>query len=118
MARPEQRRFDKSDEVRSFDHGQVELIEIGDSQVGRFTLEPGWRWSADVKPIVGTEWCEAAHFAYHVSGRLHVQMKDGAEIEIGPGEVSALPPGHDAWVAGDEPVVTIDWTGASNYARR
>jgi quercetin dioxygenase-like cupin family protein len=118
MAQSEHRSFEKSDEVRSFEHGRVELLHIGGSEVGRFTLEPGWRWSENVKPIVGTDWCEASHFAYQLSGRLHVQMKDGAEFEIGPGDVSALPPGHDAWVAGDEAVVTIDWTGASNYAQQ
>jgi hypothetical protein len=70
-----------------------------------------------VKPIAKTEWCEAPHFQYHLSGRLHVLMMDGSEFEVGPGEVSALPSGHDAWVVGDESVVLIDWAGASNYAK-
>ncbi len=105
------------DETRTFDNGRVELVNIAGGTVGRLTLQPGWRWSKDVKPIAGTEWCEAPHFQYHVSGRLHVLMMDGSEFEAGPGEVSFLPPGHDGWVVGDEPVVLIDWSGASKYAK-
>ena len=70
-----------------------------------------------VKPIAGTEWCEAPHFQYQLSGRLHVVMADGTEFDMGPGVVSLLPSGHDAWVLGDEPVVLIDWHGATNYAK-
>ena len=81
------------------------------------TLEPGWRWSNDVKPIAGTQWCEAPHFQYLVSGRLHVVMQDGKEFDVGPGSVSHLPAGHDAWVVGSEPAVGVDWFGATNYAK-
>jgi hypothetical protein len=105
------------DETREFPSGKLELINIGGGQVGKLTLAPGWRWSQHVKPLAGTEWCEAPHFQYHVSGRLHVLQNDGVEFEAGPGDVSALPSGHDAWVVGDEPVVIIDWAGASNYAK-
>ena len=80
------------------------------------TLEPGWRWSSHVKPLVGTDLCEAPHFQYHVQGTLHIVMADGAEFDARPGDVTALPQGHDAWVVGDEPVVVVDWYGASNYA--
>jgi hypothetical protein len=118
MAAPaEQRAFDTPDETRTFEHGRVDLVKIGESEIGRLTLEPGWRWSEDVKPIAGTEWCEAPHFQYHVSGTLHVKMADGTEFDAGPGEVTALPSGHDGWVVGDEPVVIVDWWGASNYGR-
>jgi quercetin dioxygenase-like cupin family protein len=86
--------------------------------VGRFTLQPGWKWSQHVKPVVKTQLCESTHFAYHISGRLRVRMSDGTEQEIGPGEVSLVPPGHDAWVVGNEPVVLIDWSGAATYAKR
>jgi hypothetical protein len=110
--------FAKADEIRTFGHGKMELLNIGGGSVGRLTLEPGWRWSVDVKPIAGTEWCEAPHFQYMVSGRLHVRMKDGREFDLGPGSVSHLPSGHDAWVVGNEPVVLVDWYGATNYARR
>ncbi|MCJ7492022.1 MAG: cupin domain-containing protein, partial [Dehalococcoidia bacterium] len=105
------------DETRTFEKGRLDLINIGGGTVGRLTLQPGWRWSKHVKPIAGTEWCEAPHFQYHLSGRLHVLMADGTEFEVGPGEVSLLPSGHDGWVVGDEPVVLIDWAGASNYAK-
>ena len=100
-----------------FERGKVELINIAGGTVGRLTLEPGWRWSQHVKPIAGTQWCEAPHFQYQVTGRLHVQMEDGTEFELVAGDVSVLPKGHDAWVIGDEPVVLVDWYGASNYAK-
>jgi quercetin dioxygenase-like cupin family protein len=118
MAKAEQKEFKTPDEVRTFEKGKVELVKIGGGVVGRLTLQPGWRWSKHVKPIAKTEWCEAPHFQYQVSGRLHVKMSDGKEFEVGPGEVAALPQGHDAWVVGNEPVVLVDWAGASNYAER
>lgn len=117
MARAEHSTFASPNEVRTFEKGRLELIKIGGGVVGRLTLEPGWRWSKHVKPIAGTEWCEAPHFQYQVSGKMHVKMTDGTEFDLGPGEVSALPQGHDAWVLGNEPVVLIDWAGASNYAK-
>jgi hypothetical protein len=117
MAQAEQKTFDQPDETRTFDRGRVELVHIGDSDIGRLTLEPGWRWSDHVKPLAGTELCEAPHFQYHVRGVLHVVMADGTEFDAGPGDVTALPQGHDAWVVGDEPVVVVDWWGASDYAR-
>jgi hypothetical protein len=109
--------FDTPDEVREFPHGRVEIVKVGGAEIGRLVLEPGWRWSNDVKPIAGTELCQAPHMQYHVSGRIHVRMADGTEFEAGPGDVTSLPQGHDAWVVGDEPVVVVDWYGASNYAR-
>ena len=115
--RYERKEFKSPDETRTFEKGRLDLINIGGGTVGRLTLQPGWRWSKHVKPIAGTEWCEAPHFQYHLSGRLHVLMADGTEFEVGPGEVSLLPSGHDGWVVGDEPVVLIDWAGASNYAK-
>jgi quercetin dioxygenase-like cupin family protein len=117
MAKAERKGFGSPDETRKFEKGKVDLVHIGGGAVGRLTLEPGWRWSTHLKPTAKTEWCEAPHFQYHVSGRLHVKMSDGSEFELGPGEVSALPPGHDAWVVGNEPVVVVDWSGASNYAK-
>jgi hypothetical protein len=117
MGNPEHKNFSSPDETRNFPHGRVELINIGGGTVGRLTLEAGWRWSQHVKPIAGTEWCQAPHFQYQVSGRLHVVMEDGTEFDLGPGDVSVLPSGHDAWVVGEEPVVLVDWYGASNYAK-
>jgi hypothetical protein len=117
MPSAEWKDFARPDEVRTFPHGRIELLHIAGGTVGRMTLEPGWRWSNDVKPIAGTEWCEAPHFQHVVSGRLRIKMQDGAEFELGPGTVSHLPAGHDAWVVGNEPVVGVDWFGATNYAK-
>jgi len=113
----EQKSFDRPDEIREFPFGALRLLSIGGADIGLLTLQPGWRWSEHVKPVAGTDLCEAPHFQYHVSGTLHVVMGDGAEFDARPGEVTALPSGHDAWVVGDEPVVVVDWCGASNYAR-
>ncbi|MEB3366698.1 cupin domain-containing protein [Saccharopolyspora mangrovi] len=114
----ERRGFDDPDDVRDFEHGRAEVLEMAGGTIGRLVLHPGWRWSQDVKPIAGTEWCEAPHFQYHVSGTLHVQMSDGVEFDVGPGTVTSLPRGHDAWVVGDDDVVLVDWYGASDYAKR
>lgn len=105
------------DEIRPFPLGRAELVEVGGATIARMTFDPGWRWSKDVKPIAKTEWCEAPHFQYHVSGTLHIVTDDGIEYDARPGNVTLLPSGHDAWVVGDEPVVVIDWHGASDYAK-
>jgi quercetin dioxygenase-like cupin family protein len=117
VAKAERKELKKPDDVREFPKGKLELVNIGGGQVGRLTLEPGWKWSEHVKPLAKTAWCEAPHFQYHLSGVLHVKMADGSEFDARPGDVTALPSGHDAWVVGKEPVVVVDWTGASNYAK-
>jgi hypothetical protein len=89
----------------------------GGAEIGRLTLRPGWRWPDHVKPLAGTDLCEAPHFRYHVQGVLHVVVADGSGFDARPGDVTALPQGHDAWAVGDEPVVVVDWYGAGNYAR-
>ena len=117
MAQVERKRFEQPDETRPFQgKGQVELVNIGDGMVGRATFQPGWKWSDHVKPIAGTESCQAAHVGYVVSGRQKVLMDDGTELEIGPGDVVSIPPGHDGWTIGDEPCVVLDFAGMSNYA--
>ena len=113
----EHKSFATPDETREFPNGRAEILQIGGGEVGRMVFEPGWRWSNDVRPIAGTDSCEAPHFQYHVSGRIGVRMDDGTELEIGPGEVSSLPSGHDAWVIGDEPVVVVDFQGMIDYAK-
>ncbi|WP_183094191.1 cupin domain-containing protein [Nocardioides stalactiti] len=113
----EQKSFETPDETRSFERGQVEIVNIGGAEIGRLVLQPGWRWSEHVKPIAGTELCEAPHFQYHVSGTLGVRMADGTEYVLRPGDVSSFPEGHDGWVIGDEPAVVVDFYGASNYAK-
>jgi hypothetical protein len=113
----EQKTLERPDETRDFERGRLDLVTIGGGVVGRLTLEPGWRWSEHVKPIAGTELCEAPHFQYHLSGVLHIVMADGTEFDARAGDVTALPSGHDAWVVGDEQVVVVDWNGATGYAR-
>ena len=118
MAKKSERKaFNKPDETREFPKGKAEILKIGGGEVGRLVLQPGWRWSKDVKPIAKTDSCEAPHFQYHVSGRLAVKMDDGTEFVAEPGDVTALPMGHDAWVVGNEPAVVVDWCGASEYAK-
>jgi hypothetical protein len=117
MHETERRSFSEPDETRQFPNGRAEILKIGGGDVGRLVFEPGWRWSTDVKPLAGTDSCEAPHFQYHVSGSLAIRMDDGTEFVAQPGDITSLPRGHDAWVIGDEAVVVVDWYGASNYAR-
>ena len=117
MASLRKKNLDSPDEVRSFDNGKVEIANLGDVAIGRATLEPGWSWEKCVKPIVKTDSCQAPHTQYVVSGRVKVVMDDGTEADFGPGDVSHLPSGHDAWVVGNEPVVLIDISGMAEYAK-
>ncbi len=114
----EQRSFSKPDETRKFDLGKVDMVSLGGTTFGRAVFEPGWRWSTCVKPIAKTASCEIPHLNLHISGRLHVAMDNGMEYEFGPGEISELPPGHDAWVVGNEAVVVIDISGMESYAKK
>jgi hypothetical protein len=109
--------FEQPDEVRTFHRGKLELVKVDGRTVGLFTLQPGWRWSECVKPQAGTDWCQGAHFHYQIAGRLHVIMSDGTEFEAGPGACVEIPPGHDAYVVGDETFVAVDWQGALNYVK-
>jgi hypothetical protein len=118
MQQTQHKSFGEPDETREFPNGKAQIVSIGGGEVGRMVFEPGWRWSNDVKPIAGTESCEAPHLQYHVSGQLAIRMDDGTEMIAKPGDVTSLPSGHDAWVVGDESVVVVDWYGASNYAKR
>ncbi|BDG09832.1 cupin domain-containing protein [Anaeromyxobacter paludicola] len=118
MAKLMVKQFSQADERRPFQaHGRVELVDTGEGMVGRAVFEPGWRWSADVKPLAGTRTCEVAHSGYVLSGRMHLVMDDGEERDIGPGDYVVIPPGHDGWTLGDEPCVFLDFAGAANYAR-
>jgi hypothetical protein len=118
MQTSEHKSCNKSDEVREFPNGRAEIVSAGGAEIGRLVLQPGWRWSNDVKPIAKTSSCEAPHFQYHVQGQLGILMDDGTEFVAGPGDITSLPSGHDAWVIGDEPVVVVDWFGASSYAKQ
>jgi mannose-6-phosphate isomerase-like protein (cupin superfamily) len=111
MSTHEVRSVSETAEVRKFPHGRIELVPMAGGTVARFKLEKGWKWSEDFKPVVKTEWCEAPHLQYVISGRYRVKMKDGTEFDIGSGDVASVPPGHDAWVVGEEPVVGIEFVG-------
>lgn len=106
------------DEIRSFDMGKVMIAKVADTSIGRAYFEPGWSWEKCVKPIVKTESCQAPHTTYVVSGKMRIRMDDGSEEEFGPGDVGYIPPGHNAWVVGDEPFVGIDFTGMETYAKK
>ncbi len=114
----EHKSFTRPDENRVFPKGHAEILKIGGAEIGRLVFQPGWRWSKDLKPVAKTASCTAPHFQYHVSGRLGIKMDDGTEFIAEPGDVTSLPSGHDAWVVGKEPVVVVDWYGASNYAKK
>ena len=117
MKNMEVKSLNAPEEVRKFDKGKLELVNIGGAAIGRAVFEPGWKWSTSVKPVVNTKSCEAPHFQYHVSGTLRVVMDDGTEKELKAGDVSLLPSGHDAWVVGNEPAVVVDFQGMVDYAK-
>jgi len=117
MAKIEGKSLSRPDEVRTFDKGKLEIINIKGRTVGRATFQPGWRWSDSVKPLVNTKSCEAPHFQYHLSGTLRVKADDGEERDFKAGDVSLLESGHDAWVVGNEPVVVVDFQGMLDYAK-
>jgi quercetin dioxygenase-like cupin family protein len=114
------RSLDKPEETRAFKDGKghLDLVHLEGGGVGRAVFEPGWRWSEHVKPIAGTDTCEASHVGYFLSGRMKVVMNDGEEAEFGPGDFMVCPPGHDAWIVGDQPCVVLDWQGYADYAKQ
>jgi quercetin dioxygenase-like cupin family protein len=119
MAGLEVKRFDSPDETRAFQgKGQMEVVEVAGQTIGRGTFEPGWRWSENVKPIAGTDSCQVSHLGYIVSGRMRIFMDDGSEGELGPGDVVAIAPGHDAEIVGDEACVMLDFGEFGEYAKR
>ncbi len=110
MADLQEKNFNTPDEQHKPGRGIVDVVKLGEITLRRLTLQPGWRWSEDVKPTAKTDACQIPHLNVHISGRLGVKMVGGAEREYGPGDVSLIPPGHDAWVVGDEPAVIIEQT--------
>ena len=113
----EAKTFEEPDEMVTFERGRVRIVTVGSMTIGHETAEPGWRWSEHVKPIVGTEWCEFHHAMYVLSGRMRTLMRDGEIQDVVGGQVVDIPPGHDAWVVGDEPVTSIDLQGVVGWAR-
>ncbi len=110
------KRFDDADEERTFPFGTFELLQLGDVTLGRASYEPGWKWSEHVGAATGASLCEVEHVGLVVSGRAAVLMADGTEFVMGPGDAFAIPGGHDSWVVGDEPYVSLHVQGASAYA--
>jgi class 3 adenylate cyclase len=115
MARLQRRSFAEPEETRRFPHGDVSTVSLDDVVLGRYRLEPGWRWSNDVKPIAGTAHCQHRHIGYALEGHLHVVMKDGATIDVMAGDAYEIPPGHDAWVVGGETYLGVEFSGARTF---
>jgi len=118
MAETLKKNVGKPDETRAFTHGRMDVVKVGDLTFGKAVFEPGWKWSTCVKPIAGTDTCMVNHNGYVISGRMLIRMDGGSEVEVGPGDVFVCPPGHDAWVVGDEPCVALDFSGAATYAKK
>jgi hypothetical protein len=113
MGQAAHKRFDDADDVRTVDKGRMETVRLAGSTAGRATFEPGWRWSESVKPVVGTDACEAHHVGYALSGTLHVRTSEGEEIDIGPDDAYEILPGHDAWVVGGDAFRALEFQSAT-----
>lgn len=111
------RRFDRPDEHREFPLGRFDLVQIGGMSVGRAEYAPGWRWSEHVGAALGQAVCEVPHLGLVLAGRNRIEMDDGRIIDLGPGDLFEIGPGHDSWVLGDDPYVSIHFLGADQYAR-
>ena len=111
------KRFDHPDEVRTFEKGKFELVHVGGMTIGRATYEPGWKWSEHVGAAAGLKSCQIEHVGMVLSGRATAAMDDGRVVEMKPGDIFYISPGHDSWVVGDEPYVSLHLMGAADYAR-
>jgi hypothetical protein len=105
------RNFEQPDDTMRFPHGREQLVKVNGTPVGLATFEPGWRWTNDLRPMMGADSCPVRHVGYLLSGRLHVRMDDGSTLDLEAGQVFEIPPGHDAWVVGDDPCRLLDWGG-------
>ena len=112
------KRFASPDESRIFPKGKFDVIRFPGATIGRATYEPGWKWSVDVGPTVGSASCPVEHVGMVVSGRAVAAMDDGTIIEMKPGDLFHIPPGHDSWVVGDEPYVSLHFLGTEQYAHK
>ena len=110
------KRFEQPDEIRVFEKGKFELVQVGGMTIGRATYEPGWRWSVHVGHALGKASCDVAHVGIVVTGRATAAMDDGRIFEMKPGDIFYIDPGHDSWVVGDEPYVSLHLLGAADYA--
>ena len=112
------KRFEQPDELRVFEKGRFELVRIGGMTIGRATYEPGWRWSTHVGKALGKVSCNVEHVGIVISGRATAAMDDGRVFEMKAGDLFYIAPGHDSWVVGDEPYVSLHLVGAAEYARK
>jgi len=112
------KRFEKPDETLTFEKGRFELVRLGGITVGRARYDPGWKWSTHIRPQVGTKTCQVEHVGMVISGRCVVAMDDGRVIELAPGDVFHVPAGHDSWVVGDQPYVSLHFLGAEAYGKK
>jgi len=117
VAKLQRKSLTQPETVRNFPHGHIDTVALGESEIGRWEFEPGWRWSTDVRPIVGTDSCLNRHVGVCVSGKLHVELNDGTSMDVGPNDAYEIPPGHDGWVVGDESFITYEWTSSRVFAR-
>jgi ethanolamine utilization protein EutQ (cupin superfamily) len=113
----ESRDFSSPDETRRPEKTTIELVNLEAGQIGRYTFQPGWRWSECIKPIVNSESCQVDHIGYVISGALHIKHDDGTEVDLMPGQVYRIAPGHDAWNTGPAPAVFVEFQGAADYAK-
>ena len=107
--------FDRPDEVHTFPKGKLEIVRVGGMLLGRATYEPGWRWSEHVGAKDGLRFCEVEHLCFVLSGQSGLRMRDGTEKILSAGEVFAVPAGHDSWVVGSKPYVSLHLLGAAEY---
>jgi hypothetical protein len=110
------KRFEQPDELRTFEKGKFELVRLGGMTIGRATYEPGWKWSVHVGAATGAKSCLVEHIGLVISGRATAAMDDGQVIEMKAGDVFYIAPGHDSWVVGNEPYVSLHFLGADQYA--
>jgi hypothetical protein len=113
VAGVESKSFDSPDETRKPDKTTVEVVNLGDTTVARFRLDPGWRWSDCIKPVVGGDSCQVRHVGYVISGGLHIEHEDGTSGELSSGDAYVIQPGHDAWVTSDEPLLALEFDSKS-----
>jgi len=110
------KRWTSPDEIRTFEKGTFEVVWLGGLTVGRASYEPGWKWSTHVGPLVGQSLCQVAHVGMVIAGRAMVAMEDGTTVELAAGDLFAIAPGHDSWVIGEEPYVSLHFLAADDYA--
>jgi mannose-6-phosphate isomerase-like protein (cupin superfamily) len=113
----ESKNFKNSSDTRDFPKGRLDVVTVGGKSIGRAVFQPGWKWSESIKPIAKTTSCEASHLGYVISGSMTVVMDNGTTMHLGPGDAFAIPPGHDAWIDGNEACDLVDFVGFETYAQ-